>query len=98
MVQIISVDELEVRLDEEDVRVLDVREDNEFALGHIRGAMNLPLSGFPEIMSRLDWHLKYYVIDASGDRSDRACKYLDEAGHHVTKVDGGMDAWEGEVK
>src|SRR5699024_5125361 len=77
MIQIISAGELKARLDEEDVRVLDVREDDEFVLGHIRGAMNLPLSGFPEIMSRLDWHLKYYVIDASGDRSDRACKYLD---------------------
>ena len=98
MVQTISAGELEARLDEEDVQVLDVRESDEFTIGHICGAMNLPLSGFPEIMSRLDWHLNYYVVDASGDRSDRACEYLDEAGHFVVKVEGGMDAWEDEVE
>ena len=94
----IDAGELIVKMKDEDMRLLDVREADEFAIVSIPEAFNLPLSGFPESMTRLDMHKKYYVIDASGDRSDRACTHLEEAGFHAVKVEGGMEAWEIENK
>lgn len=94
----VNVDELIVKMKDENVRLLDVREADEFAILSIPEAFNLPLSGFPESMTRLDKHKEYYVIDASGDRSDRACEHLEGAGFHAVKVEGGMEAWEIENK
>lgn len=98
MDEFVSVDELVVRLKDENVRVLDVREADEFAIVHLGEAFNLPLSGFPESMTRLDKHKIYYIIDASGDRSDKAYGYLMEAGFQAVKVEGGMEAWENKMK
>ncbi|HIZ70445.1 MAG TPA: rhodanese-like domain-containing protein [Candidatus Atopostipes pullistercoris] len=98
MGEAVSVDELAVKMEDENVRLLDVREADEFAIMHIRKAHNFPLSGFPESMTRLDKHKEYYVIDASGDRSDKACGYLVEAGFYAVKVEGGMEAWQAKNK
>ena len=94
----VNVDELIVKMKDENVRLLDVREADEFAILSIPEAFNLPLSGFPESMTRLDKHKEYYVIDASGDRSDKACGYLVEAGFYAVKVEGGMEAWQAKNK
>lgn len=93
MIRSITVSGFKARMDKEDVQILDVREADEFAIRNIRGAINLPLSGFPEIMNRLDKNLKYYVIDASGDRSHKACHFLTDAGYYAIKIKGGMEAW-----
>lgn len=92
----VNINELAVKMENENTRILDVREADEFVITHIHKAFNLPLSGFPESMTRLDKDKQYYVIDASGDRSDKACKYLTEAGFQALKVKGGMEAWEAE--
>src|SRR5699024_6672076 len=91
MGEAVSVDELAVKMEDENVRLLDVREADEFAIMHIRKAHNFPLSGFPESMTRLDKHKEYYVIDASGDRSYKECGYLVDAGCYAVKVECEME-------
>jgi ArsR family transcriptional regulator len=50
----ISRGELAERLRDGTVTVLDVRPEDEFALGHVPGALNIPLRGLEERLSELD--------------------------------------------
>ncbi|WP_028273993.1 rhodanese-like domain-containing protein [Atopococcus tabaci] len=78
-----------------DIHIIDVREDDEFASGHIPGATSVPLSQFP---TELDKDKSYYVICHSGGRSSLACQQLAQNGYDVTNVMGGMSAWRGETE
>lgn len=71
--------------------IIDVREADEFAGGHVDGAVNIPLS---EIVAR---HQEIpdgaYLICQTGSRSAMATEFLNQNGHHVTNIIGGTNAW-----
>jgi uncharacterized membrane protein YdjX (TVP38/TMEM64 family)/rhodanese-related sulfurtransferase len=79
------------------VAVLDVRGDDEFngSLGHIRGALNIPVH---ELSSRID-ELRTVKSDRvvavcrTDKRSASAAAVLREAGFDVDVLRGGMQAW-----
>ena len=73
--------------------VLDVRNADEFAHGHIDGALFMPLHIVPLRVSELDRSETYYVVCESGGRSGQACAYLAAQGYDVRSVQGGMSAW-----
>jgi rhodanese-related sulfurtransferase len=73
--------------------VLDVRNADEFARGHIDGAIFMPLHIVPLRVSELDRSETYYVVCESGARSAQACTYLAAQGYDVRSVQGGMSAW-----
>ncbi|MBC7632181.1 rhodanese-like domain-containing protein [Aeromicrobium sp.] len=77
-----------------DLVVLDVREDHEWAAGHIDGAVHIPLGDLPVRVGELDPSTKTVVVCHLGGRSARATAWLQARGHDVTNVDGGMEAWE----
>lgn len=72
--------------------LIDVRERDEFAAGHVPGAVNLPMS---EIADRLDElpAEPFDVICQAGGRSGRVAEALAARGHDVTNVDGGTGEW-----
>jgi rhodanese-related sulfurtransferase len=76
--------------------LLDVREPDEFAEVHAKGATLIPLGQLP---SRLNEIAQYKnkpveVICRSGRRSARAVEILRNAGFaQVTNVEGGTNAW-----
>ncbi|WP_409022060.1 rhodanese-like domain-containing protein [Dellaglioa sp. P0083] len=72
-------------------QIIDVREDDEFAEGHIPGAINIPLDEVD------DYELtgKAYIICRSGRRSAQAADILFEKGYDVVDVYGGMLSWQG---
>lgn len=82
----------------EAVRILDVRETDEFAEGHIPGALNIPLSILPVRMDELSKDGEWYIVCRSGARSAMACDFLEERGWKVANVEGGMLDWSGEVR
>ncbi|EGA89825.1 Rhodanese domain protein [Planococcus donghaensis MPA1U2] len=95
----ISTQELQTLLAEgKQVNVIDVREASEVATGKIPGAVNVPLSLLEFKMNELDKKEEYYVNCQAGGRSSSACKFLDNQGYNVTNVEGGMNAWEGDVE
>lgn len=80
------------------LRLIDVRETEEYATGHIPGAVLIPLGELQERLSELDTSDDIAVICRTGRRSAEAAKILCQAGYtRVYNVSGGMVAWEGPV-
>jgi rhodanese-related sulfurtransferase len=85
------------RLYNDDALILDVREDKEFASGHIPKAKHIPLG---KLAGRIQELEKYkgkpiLVTCRSGQRSARACGMLKKAGFEtVYNQEGGIIAWE----
>lgn len=89
----IDVDELAMDLPFDDnIVVLDVRKETEFADGHIKGAVNLPLNDMidPVSMAMLEDHHNIYVHCGGGYRSIIAASLLKRQGiHNLRNVVGG---------
>ncbi|ARF16449.1 rhodanese-like domain-containing protein [Sporosarcina ureae] len=86
-------------LQKEGAVVMDVREVDEYNEGHIRSAINLPLSQLQDgERAGLDQEQKYIVICRSGSRSQTASEILHKEGYDVTNVSEGMSTWRGPVE
>ncbi|WP_409343319.1 sulfurtransferase TusA family protein [Paenibacillus sp. MBLB4367] len=78
----------------EKLRLIDVREPAEYAFGHIAGAESIPLGELEGKLAELDPQLTYYVVCRTGNRSDEACRLMDEKGFtSVINVTPGMSQW-----
>ena len=75
-----------------DVVLIDVREHDEWADGHVPHARHVVLGTVPDHLDRFDGS-PTYVICKIGARSLRACEFAAAHGHHVVNVTGGMLAW-----
>lgn len=91
----VTAKQLDDMLRSGDAAVIDVREEDEFAAGHIPGAINMPLSTFepsklPEVPGK-----KLVLTCLGGKRSGMA---LDKCGVAQAAVDthlaGGFGAWQ----
>ena len=95
--QKISAKDLYDKLQLEELQLIDVREVDEFTAGHISGAQNLPLSSLSENYRKLDKQIPYHIICQKGGRSARACEFLEAKGYQVTNVEGGVEAFPGQL-
>lgn len=78
-----------------EIVLLDVREEAEYAFGHIPGAISIPL-GKTDTELQIDKEALIYVICRSGSRSGMASQKLTEAGFvNVKNVVPGMSGWTG---
>jgi len=78
----------------DDAVVLDVREQDEWDLGHAPHAVHIPLGDLAARVGELpqvDGTLP--VTCKSGGRSSRAVAWLTQQGFAVQNLDGGMTAW-----
>jgi rhodanese-related sulfurtransferase len=75
------------------LHVLDVREDVEWAYGHIEGAMHIPLRQLPARVDEVPAD-QTLVVCKIGGRSAQAVAYLRQQGRDVVNLDGGMLDWE----
>ena len=73
--------------------LLDVRESDEYADGHIPGAQLLPLSVLPVRVHELPRNRPVYVVCQAGGRSAQAAELLTTAGVDARSVTGGTAAW-----
>jgi hydroxyacylglutathione hydrolase len=69
--------------------VLDVRSKQEFAKGHIAGAVHVPFIQVAARLGELDASRPAVVYCRSGNRSARACAYLRRHGFTVANLRGG---------
>ena len=89
-----TVTELQDHLASHDYEVLDVRRQGEWDAGHIEGADLYPLDRFKAALPSLNGAKPTAVHCKSGYRSMIAASLLQRAGHDVTNVIGGFDAWD----
>ena len=73
--------------------LVDVREDDEYADGHIAGALHVTLSTVPDRVSEIPTSGPVYVICAIGGRSARAAEFLRGQGIDAINVAGGTNGW-----
>jgi hydroxyacylglutathione hydrolase len=76
-------------------RVLDVRRPGEYSLGHVPGAVNIPLDRLASDAAQLDRGRPIAIICASGYRSSVAGSLLQSLGFtgELYNVVGGTSAW-----
>jgi hydroxyacylglutathione hydrolase len=91
----ISVRELQQRLSENKMQVLDVRREPEWNAGHMAGAGWWPLDRFRVSPPEVDLEMPLAVHCQGGYRSMIACSLLQRAGFkNVINVTGGFAAWQ----
>ena len=86
--------ELKKKLDNgEDIFLLDVREEWEFALASIDGSENFPMGEVIDRQQEFSFEEEIVVICHYGERSQLAAQELVECGFNVYNLIGGIDAW-----
>ena len=74
--------------------LLDVRSPEEFAEGHLKGAVNIPVDELPQRMEELGPPEREVVVYCrTGARSSRAAELLKANGHERVILLGPMTAW-----
>lgn len=83
-------------MNNEDVVVLDVRENNEYTTGHIRDSIHIPLSVLSKRVNELEKYKGKTILTVcrSGGRSNTACRTLNKQGFEkVNNLAGGIIGW-----
>lgn len=84
-------------INREDAVILDVREVDEFAAGHLPEARNIPAGKLADRVGELEKFKDkpLLVCCATGIRSNRACSELKKNGFpRIYSLAGGVDAWQ----
>lgn len=79
-----------VEANRQDIQVLDVREDDEWAAGRIDGAVHIPLGELDRRVDELDRNRPVVTVCRSGGRAGKAAEVLGGAGLTAEVMAGGM--------
>ena len=73
--------------------MLDVREYYEWAAGHLKGAVHIPLRMLPHRFEELDQERPVLVTCQIGQRSGIAADFLRARGFDAHNLEGGVEVW-----
>ncbi|QIZ68341.1 rhodanese-like domain-containing protein [Geobacillus subterraneus] len=94
-----ALTEEEFRTGYRKAQLVDVREPDEFAAGHILGARNIPLTQLRMRMKELRKDQPIYLYCQNGLRSGRAAQMLYRKGYrNLYHLKGGFKKWTGKIK
>ncbi len=74
--------------------LIDIRNSEDYAAGHISGAVNVQDEMLSEYLTQLPEGRNIVLICYLGPHSIRAARRLSEEGYDVSAVCGGMEAWD----
>ncbi len=95
----IDVERFAREIDRPEVQLVDVRTPQEYAEGHIEGALNMDVqeeATFDQQIATLDKSRPVALYCRSGHRSKIAAERAAQAGFEVIELDGGYRSWIGE--
>jgi phage shock protein E len=79
--------------------LVDVRQPDEFAAGHIEGAVLIPLDKLEANLARIPKNVKLVIYCRSGHRSAKAVSILAMHGYdRAVSLNGGFLAWTGQAR
>ena len=96
----ISQDEaMKMMQEQSDCLIVDVRRPDEFAEGHIAGAVNVPNETIEDVAPDAlpDKEQTLFIYCRSGNRSKEASQKLADMGYTKVYEFGGINTWEGEI-
>ena len=73
--------------------LLDVRDEDEFAEGHVAGARNIPLNSLRSALGTLQKNRPLAVYCAVGGRAHNAVRLLRQHGFNAANISGGYTTW-----
>jgi len=91
----ISVEELQDWTDTNQPLIIDIRSSIAYRLGHIKGAINLPIEMFEKLIDSASPFPKekpILVVCAVGEKTPRHAAYLNSHGYEAASLQGGMMA------
>jgi rhodanese-related sulfurtransferase len=84
----------EVSKRQAEFHLLDVREDDEWAAGHIDGAQHIPLGELSARLGEVPKDRTIVAVCRSGGRSEAAVRGLRKLGYEAENLEGGVNAWD----
>lgn len=78
---------------QDELQLIDVREPDEWAAGHIDGALHIPMGQLSQRRDELAQDRTIVAVCRSGNRSGQVVAALRGAGYDAENLDGGMQAW-----
>jgi adenylyltransferase/sulfurtransferase len=96
----VSVEDMRKALEQPElgIKVIDVREPNEYEIAHVEGVTLMPLSTLPQRYDELSPTGQYYIHCKIGARSLQAVRFMRERGFaQVKSVRGGIAAWSDQI-
>ena len=80
-------------------KLIDVREEDEYAAGHIPASINIPLSSIEAAREEItDLDTPLFVYCRSGNRSSQAVAWLKQAGYSKVQNIGGIANYSGKTE
>ena len=89
----IDVLKLKEDLENNKIKLIDVRESYELEVCHIENSIHIPINQIPTSLGLLNINNEYAVICHSGIRSLAVTEYLNKLHYNVKNVVGGIDDW-----
>ena len=83
-------DAFEIR---DEVQLVDVREPSEWTVGHIEGAVHIPMGELNHRQDELAKDRTIVAVCRSGNRSGQLTALLAPRGLDIVNMVGGMNAW-----
>lgn len=91
----ISVEHTQQKLEQENARVVDIRDEQSFVAGHIAGAVHLSNGSLQPFMAQTEFDTPVIVCCYHGVSSQQAAQFLIHQGFdEVYSMDGGFEAWQ----
>ncbi|GAD53185.1 thiosulfate sulfurtransferase GlpE [Halarchaeum acidiphilum MH1-52-1] len=96
----LSPEEVEERLVDDGFALVDIRDPDSYAAGHVPGAENLTTRELQSVVEDRDWGESVAFVCYLGKSSKEAAAFVEQYGDagETYSVAGGMDAWDGPVE
>ncbi len=102
MINLSETEWVKLHDESEESVIIDVRTDDEFSTGYIKGAVNIDFYKGNEFISeieKLEKSKAYFIYCKSGARSGQTCELMKQKGFKkVYNLKGGILGWTGEIE